>query len=70
MTIQLTPEGSIVIDGVKVGEWNSSTSLNDIHYKVRYKQGLKVSSAKDEFNLKNIILVDIINGFKPKKWEE
>ena len=64
MQIELTPEGSIVIDGVKVGEWDwGEDGITDM--RLKGDTGL-ISSYTPHTHLH-----DLINsGFQPQKWEE
>ena len=62
MTIQLTPEGSIVIDGVKVGEWENIQG-DEYHYSVYPDLHRRTSSL---FYMRNEVLKEINNGFKPQ----
>ncbi len=69
MTIQLTPEGSIVIDGVKVGEYYKGRKLKP-SAKLRTQSGYKYLYEPDKDKLIQDITNRINSGFTPQKWEE
>lgn len=66
MTIQITPEGGIVIDGVKVGEWATGV-LNKDSYVIELNGFAALIVCPNP----NKTIQELINsGFTPQKWEE
>lgn len=64
--ITLTPTGDILIDGIKVGEWEYVQG-DEYHYSVHPDLHRRTCSL---FYMRNEILKEINNGFTPKKFEK